>query len=64
MRWGGMPEMTFEWALRQNNIDPKTIYNVSVIYNISVTSLIIFLGIHFFTTFAPFTPYFLHMSLK
>ena len=23
MRWGGMPEMTFEWALRQNGIDPK-----------------------------------------
>ncbi len=22
-RVGGMPEMTFEWALRQNNIDPK-----------------------------------------
>lgn len=22
-RKGGMPEMTFEWALRQNNIDPK-----------------------------------------
>jgi len=22
-RAGGMPEMTFEWALRQNNIDPK-----------------------------------------
>ncbi len=22
-RIGGMPEMTFEWALRQNNIDPK-----------------------------------------
>lgn len=23
MRWGGMPEMTFEWALRQNGIDPQ-----------------------------------------
>jgi NitT/TauT family transport system substrate-binding protein len=23
MRWGGMPEMTFEWALKQNGIDPK-----------------------------------------
>ena len=23
-RVGGMPEMTFEWALRQNGIDPKT----------------------------------------
>lgn len=23
MRWGGMPEMTFEWALRQHGIDPK-----------------------------------------
>lgn len=23
-RKGGMPEMTFEWALRQNNIDPTT----------------------------------------
>ena len=23
MRWGGMPEMTFEWALRQNGIDPN-----------------------------------------
>ena len=23
MRWGGMPEMTFEWALRENGIDPK-----------------------------------------
>lgn len=23
LRWGGMPEMTFEWALRQNGIDPK-----------------------------------------
>ena len=22
-RTGGMPEMTFEWALRQNGIDPK-----------------------------------------
>jgi len=22
IRWGGMPEMTFEWALRQNGIDP------------------------------------------
>ena len=22
MSWGGMPEMTFEWALRQNGIDP------------------------------------------
>ena len=23
-RQGGMPEMTFEWALRQNNIDPSS----------------------------------------
>ena len=23
MRWGGMPEMTFEWGLRQNDIDPN-----------------------------------------
>jgi len=23
MRWGGMPEMTFEWGLRQNGINPK-----------------------------------------
>ena len=23
LRWGGMPEMTFEWALRQNGIDPE-----------------------------------------
>lgn len=23
IRWGGMPEMTFEWALRQYGIDPK-----------------------------------------
>ena len=23
MRWGGMPEMTFEWVLRQNGIDPN-----------------------------------------
>ncbi len=23
-RKGGMPEMTFEWALKQNNIDPKS----------------------------------------
>lgn len=23
MTWGGMPEMTFEWALKQNGIDPK-----------------------------------------
>lgn len=27
-RAGGMPEMTFEWALRQNNIDPKTEVNI------------------------------------
>lgn len=23
MRWGGMPEMTFEWALREHGIDPN-----------------------------------------
>ena len=23
LRWGGMPEMTFEWGLRQNGIDPN-----------------------------------------
>ena len=23
MRWGGMPEMTLEWALKENNINPK-----------------------------------------
>ena len=27
-RKGGMPEMTFEWALRQNNINPKTDVNI------------------------------------
>lgn len=27
-REGGMPEMTFEWALRQNNIDPKKDLNI------------------------------------
>ena len=27
-RQGGMPEMTFEWALRQNGIDPKTDLNI------------------------------------
>lgn len=27
-RAGGMPEMTFEWALKQNNIDPKTDLNI------------------------------------
>ncbi len=27
-RAGGMPEMTFEWALRQNNIDPKEDLNI------------------------------------
>ena len=27
-RSGGMPEMTFEWALRQNNIDPKKDVNI------------------------------------
>lgn len=27
-RKGGMPEMTFEWALRQNNIDPSTDLNI------------------------------------
>mgnify|MGYP000109913903 FL=1 len=27
-RIGGMPEMTFEWALRQNNIDPKKDVNI------------------------------------
>lgn len=28
MRWGGMPEMTFEWALRKKNIDPKKDLNI------------------------------------
>lgn len=23
LRWGGMPEMTFEWALREHGIDPN-----------------------------------------
>ena len=23
IRWGGMPEMTLEWALKENGIDPK-----------------------------------------
>ena len=27
-RQGGMPEMTFEWALRQNNIDPEKDLNI------------------------------------
>lgn len=27
-RAGGMPEMTFEWALRENGIDPKTDVNI------------------------------------
>ena len=27
-RIGGMPEITFEWALRQNNIDPKKDVNI------------------------------------
>lgn len=27
-RKGGMPEMTFEWALKQNGIDPKTDTNI------------------------------------
>ncbi len=27
-RQGGMPEMTFEWALRQNGIDPKNDVNI------------------------------------
>ena len=27
-RQGGMPEMTFEWALRQNNIDPVNDLNI------------------------------------
>lgn len=27
-RKGGMPEMTFEWALRENNIDPVTDLNI------------------------------------
>lgn len=27
-RKGGMPEMTFEWALKQNGIDPKTDLNI------------------------------------
>lgn len=27
-RKGGMPEMTFEWGLRQNGIDPKTDLNI------------------------------------
>ncbi len=27
-RQGGMPEMTFEWALRQNGIDPKNDLNI------------------------------------
>lgn len=27
-RKGGMPEMTFEWALRQNNIDPEKDLNI------------------------------------
>ena len=27
-RKGGMPEMTFEWALRENGIDPKTDVNI------------------------------------
>lgn len=27
-REGGMPEMTFEWALRQNNIDPEKDLNI------------------------------------
>ncbi len=27
-RQGGMPEMTFEWALRQNGIDPKSDVNI------------------------------------
>ena len=27
-RVGGMPEMTFEWALRQNGINPKTDLNI------------------------------------
>lgn len=27
-RAGGMPEMTFEWALRKNNIDPKKDLNI------------------------------------
>ena len=24
MRWGGMPEMTLEWALKENGLNPKT----------------------------------------
>ena len=28
MRWGGMPEMTFEWALRENGINPNTDLNI------------------------------------
>ena len=28
-RQGGMPEMTFEWALRQNNIDPVNDLNIN-----------------------------------
>ena len=28
MRWGGMPEMTFEWALRENGIDPNKDLNI------------------------------------
>ena len=29
-RAGGMPEMTFEWALRQNGIDPKKDVNIDI----------------------------------
>lgn len=27
-RAGGMPEMTFEWALKEHNIDPKKDVNI------------------------------------
>ena len=28
IRWGGMPEMTFEWALRKHGIDPVNDLNI------------------------------------
>ena len=34
-RIGGMPEMTFEWALRQNNIDPKKDVNIDTSFAFS-----------------------------
>ena len=38
-RKGGMPEMTFEWALRQNNIDPNKDLTITLPSAFSLTKL-------------------------